>query len=180
VVGAWPYRIGMENSSHRGSFQFDEGPRGTASATEFVISSGSLYNLTVLQVIGGFREDFSSTRSTLSGASRSIVGLYLLDRQCRANASPARQGIIRVPLINMHLARQCIRLYTYVRTRRPCCACRHVPRRWKLRILPYMLGQSVVYTVGLARKRRQVVRALGQDTLMDFASDSGRGDGFLQ
>ena len=162
VVGALPI---APNEAHKPPRVFRDRmvqTHGTAWPTEFVISSGSLFDLTILYRVGDFREDFFIDAIDIEWCFRA----QSLGYTCWIDSAilmPHRlgQGIIQVPVLNMRLAKQVpSRLYTYVRNQTAMLRLSHVPSHWKLRILPYMLAQSVIYTAVSQGQRRTVLRAL--------------------
>jgi rhamnosyltransferase len=129
---------------------------------EFVISSGSLIDLTVCQSIGGFREDFFIDAIDIEWCFRAQSQGYTcwIDE---AVCMPHRlgEGVIRVPGVGWRLAKQSPgRLYTYVRNQIAMLRLPHVPRSWRLRIVPYILVQGAIYLIVTHGSRWRVARAL--------------------
>jgi rhamnosyltransferase len=120
---------------------------GSAWPATFVISSGSLLDLDALPEVGAFREDFFIDAIDIEWCFRAWSRGYT----CWIDNSvlmPHRlgQGTIRIPFLGMHLARQPpSRLYTYVRNQTAMLRLSHIRLSWRLRIVPYLVFQGMVY-----------------------------------
>ncbi|CAH2601750.1 dTDP-rhamnosyl transferase RfbF [Rhodovastum atsumiense] len=134
---------------------------GTLHPAEFAISSGSLINLDAFEQLGGFRTDFFIDAVDIEWCFRAWRQGY----SCWIDSTaimPHRlgQGIIRIPVLGMLLARQPpARLYTYVRNQVAMMREGLAPLRWRLRLLPYLFVQGVAYWVAYRGKRVRVLRA---------------------
>ena len=127
---------------------------------EFVISSGSLLDLGAFAAVGAFREDFFIDAVDIEWCFRAWArhfSCWMVPPQ----PMPHRlgQGVLRVPLLGLRLARQPPRrLYTYVRNQVAMLRLGWVPLRWKCRVLPYMAVQSAIH-LAATRGDGQVLRA---------------------
>jgi len=162
VVGALPVSESEKFKPPREFTDASHQRRDTARPSEFVISSGSLYDLGVLAKVGGFRADFFIDAIDIEWCFRAQSMGY----SCwidEAVKMPHRlgDGVIRLPLMDVRLTKQApSRLYTYVRNQIAMLRMDHVPQRWKLRVLPYMMVQSAIYTAASRGTRGRVMRAL--------------------
>lgn len=132
-------------------------------ATDFVISSGSLVILSAFETVGPFRDDFFIDgvdiewcfRAWKKGFSCWIV----LDAAMEHRLG---RGTIIVPVFGISIPIQPpSRLYTYVRNQVHMLSMAHVPLRWKLKIIPYISLQAVVYALS-SRSRRASLVAIGR------------------
>lgn len=150
---------------------------GTAWPAEFLISSGSLLDLDVFDAIGPFREDFFIDAIDIEWCFRAWARGY----SCWIDSAapmPHRlgQGTIRVKLLNMHLARQPpARLYTYVRNQIAMLRAPETPSRWKLRIVPYLCVQGLIYVIAGSGSRLSIARAFGQGLIDGLTGRMGAG-----
>jgi rhamnosyltransferase len=136
-----------------------EAPEG-ARPLQFLISSGTLLDLEAWAAIGWFREDFFIDAIDIEWCFRAWArhfSCWMMPGQ----PMPHRlgQGVLRVPLLGMRLARQPpARLYTYVRNQAAMLRLPSVPLRWKCRLLPYMAVQAAVHLLA-SHGDRQTLRA---------------------
>jgi rhamnosyltransferase len=134
---------------------------GSAWPATFVISSGSLLDLDACAEIGPFREDFFIDAIDIEWCFRSWSRGFScwIDSAVRM---PHRlgQGTIRLPLLGMHLVRQPpSRLHTYVRNQVAMLRLPHIPVSWRLRIVPYLMFQGLIYFAMCRGLRWKTVRA---------------------
>lgn len=141
------------------------GPDGTAPfrAVDFVISSGSLVSVAAYQTIGPFRDDFFIDAVDIEWCFRAwhrgFSCWVALDAQMEHRLG---RGSIAVPLLRLKLPVQPpTRLYTYVRNQVRMLAMRHVPLRWKAKMIPYIGFQAVVYALK-GRHRSYALTAIGR------------------
>jgi len=162
VVGAHAISTNLEQHKPPRIFHNKAVSRhASAWPAEFVISSGSLIDLAAYREIGPFREDFFIDAIDLEWCFRAqSVGYTCWIDDAVEMPHQLGQGVIRLPILDMRLARQePSRLYTYARNQMAMLRLQHVPWRWKRRIIPYLMLQSVVYIAASAGKRRNVLRA---------------------
>lgn len=161
VVAPLPVSADIEQFKSPRIFRKYAKSYGSLRSAEFVISSGSLLDLKAFKQIGRFREDFFIDVIDIEWCFRSWARGY----SCWIDSAvlmPHRlgQGTIRVPIVNMLLTRQSpARIYTYVRNQIVMLHLPHTPLRWKLRILPYLMIQCVIYLVAYSGVRRNIIRA---------------------
>lgn len=134
---------------------------GSAWPATFVISSGSLLDLDACTEIGPFREDFFIDAIDIEWCFRAWSRGFScwIDSAVRM---PHRlgQGTIRLPLLGIHLVRQPpSQLHTYVRNQVAMLRLLHIPVSWRLRIVPYLLFQGLVYFAMCRGRRWETVRA---------------------
>ena len=135
----------------------------TVRAVDFVISSGSLVSVSAYEAVGPFRDDFFIDavdiewcfRAWHRGFSCWVARDALMEHRLG-------QGSIAVPMLRLKLPVQPPhRLYTYVRNQVRMLAMRHVPLRWKVKMVPYICLQAVVYAVK-GRHRAYALKAIGR------------------
>ena len=134
---------------------------GTLLPAEFAISSGSLVNLHAFAKLGVFREDFFIDAIDIEWCFRAWHKGYSCWMDKHA-VMPHRlgQGIIRIPVVGMLLARQNpARLYTYVRNQVAMIREDVAPLRWKVKLLPYLALQGLVYLLAYRGERMRVMKA---------------------
>lgn len=132
-------------------------------AVDFAISSGSLVSLAAYTSVGPFREDFFIDAIDIEWCFRAWHAGFSCWAAMEASM-PHRlgQGAIEVPLIKLKLTEQPpARLYTYVRNQMRMLSLRHVPMRWKLKVLPHMALQAVTYAVR-SNEKRASLSAMGR------------------
>jgi len=163
LIGPLPVSADKQHLKPPRQFSNRSAPSGgTLWPTEFAISSGSLISLPVFEKIGAFREDFFIDAIDIEWCFRAWNRGF----SCWIDSTtimPHRlgQGTIRVPILGMLLARQPpARFYTYVRNQIAMVRECSVPRYWRLRIIPYLLLQGVVYWIASGGQRHRVLRAL--------------------
>lgn len=161
VVAPLPVSVDSEHFKSPRIFRKYAKVHGSLRSAEFVISSGSLLDLKAFKQIGRFREDFFIDAIDIEWCFRSWSRGY----SCWIDSAvlmPHRlgQGVIRVPIVNMLLTRQLpSRFYTYIRNQVAMLRLPHTPLCWKLRILPYLMAQCVIYLVVSQGLRRNIFRA---------------------
>jgi rhamnosyltransferase len=164
LVGPLAVSAGREDFKPPRRFRYRAARQyGSAWQAEFVLSSGSLLDLDAFVEIGPFREDFFIDAIDIEWCFRSRARGYScwIDSAVRM---PHRLGLgtLRLPFVNMYLARQPpLRLYTYVRNQVAMLRLAHVPLKWKLRIVPYMIFQGTTYFIACAGARRRILYAFG-------------------
>lgn len=135
---------------------------GSLWPAEFVISSGSLIDIAMWKWVGPFQDAFFIDAIDIEWcfhAQAKNVTCWMDDSVTMIHRLGA--GVIRVPLVNWMLAKQPPeRLYTYVRNQLAMLSLRHVPSRWRRRIIPYLIVQSIIYIATARGERRNVIRAL--------------------
>jgi rhamnosyltransferase len=136
-------------------------PRGNIIPVESVISSGSLINGAAFREVGPFRDDFFIDAVDIEWCLRArSKGFTCWMATDVLLCHRLGQGIIRLPVIGMHLVRQPPeRAYTFVRNSLVMFRLGHVSPSWKARaaarLLAYTVGQ-IIYSP----RRRSAVRAL--------------------
>lgn len=114
------------------------GDVGSATPVAYVITSGSLINLTLYREVGPFRSDFFIDaidtewcfRAWARGASCWVEDAARMQHRIGA-------GVVRS--IGPAIPRQALfRLYAYVRNQMHCLTLAHVPALWKLRIFAHV------------------------------------------
>jgi len=139
----------------------DGSPRVVAA--DFVISSGSLVALDAFDAVGPFREDFFIDGLDIEWCFRAWHRGYscwvALDAPMEHRLG---RGVLTVPLLRLSVPEQPpSRLYTYVRNQVHMLGMIHVPLRWKLRMLPYIGLQTMIYAMN-GRYRRHALVAIGR------------------
>ncbi|WP_072396135.1 glycosyltransferase [Hyphomicrobium sp. CS1GBMeth3] len=132
-------------------------------AVDFAISSGSLVSLAAYEAVGPFREDFFIDAIDIEWCFRAWhAGLSCWTAMDAPMPHRLGQGGLEIPLTRLKLAQQPpSRLYTYVRNQVRMLGLRHVPMRWKLKILPYIGLQAAAYALK-GNKRRASLSAIGR------------------
>jgi rhamnosyltransferase len=182
VVGARPVQPRKTRTRFKATRLFARRSRTGlpgAMAVDFVVSSGSLVSLSAYEAVGPFREDFFIDAIDIEWCFRAWHKGY----SCwAALGAPMEhhlgEGVLKVPLTGVTLTlQQPQRLYTYVRNQVRMLGLRHVPLRWKMRILPYIGLQTAVYAVK-GENRRDALSAIGRgfrDGLVLAVSKPGGG-----
>ncbi|ALA20501.1 MULTISPECIES: glycosyltransferase [Chelatococcus] len=132
-------------------------------AVDFVISSGSLVSIAAYQAVGPFRDDFFIDAVDIEWCFRAWHRGFScwVARDARMEHRLGR-GSIAVPLLRLTLPVQPpTRLYTYVRNQVRMLAMRHVPLRWKAKMLPYIGLQAIVYALK-GRRRSYALTAIAR------------------
>lgn len=148
-------------------------------AVDFVVSSGSLVSRAAYDAVGPFREDFFIDAIDIEWCFRAWDKGYSCWTALEAPMEHhLGQGAMRLPLTGLTLTVQRpARLYTYVRNQVRMLGLRHVPLGWKLRILPYIGLQTLVYAVK-GETRRESLSAIGRGLRDGIRlALSGAGDG---
>ncbi|WP_159993181.1 glycosyltransferase family 2 protein [Roseomonas sp. 18066] len=163
VIGPHPVAAGgSATKTPRLFLRHGSAPVDGARPLEFLISSGSLLDLAAFEAIGGFRDDFFIDAVDIEWCFRAWArhfSCWMLP----GLAMPHRlgQGLVRVPLIGLQLARQpCFRLYTYARNQTAMLRLDHVPLRWKLKLFPYIAIQAAIHCV--VRRDTAALRAFAR------------------
>jgi len=132
-------------------------------AADFVISSGSLVSIAAYHVVGPFRDDFFIDAVDIEWCFRAWHRGFScwVARDARMEHRLGR-GSISLPLLGLKLSVQPPnRLYTYVRNQFRMLAMRHVPLRWKAKMVPYIGFQAIVYAL-TGRRRCYALTAIGR------------------
>lgn len=133
----------------------------TILPADYIISSGSLIDLTALGDIGGFREDFFIDAIDVEWCFRAWQNGF----SCWIDSAvkmPHRFGTdrVRIPFTRLFLVRQPPpRLYTYVRNRIAMIAGNGGPAWWRWTSVAYLMLQGIAYWAAYSGERRRVVKA---------------------
>jgi len=163
VVGPRPISPRLRGAEFKSVHLFKRGRHGHSArvvAADFVISSGSLILLDAFDKVGLFREDFFIDgidiewcfRAWSKGYSCWIVLDALMEHRLG-------RGMLTVPFTGFSVPIQPpYRLYTYVRNQIHMLGFNHVPLRWKIKVVPYIVLQALVYALK-GRHRRMSLAA---------------------
>lgn len=166
VVGPRPIGPRIQSAEFKNVRLFKR-PRNVSSphilAADFVISSGSVVMLDAFEAIGPFREDFFIDGIDIEWCfrawSKGFSCWIALDAFMEHRLG---RGVLTFPIIGFPVPRQPpSRLYTYVRNQIHMLGMRHVPLRWKLKVIPYIGLQAFVYALR-GNPRRLSLVAIGR------------------
>ena len=136
--------------------------KGANHPVEFLISSGSLIDCGAFDAIGPFREDFFIDAVDIEWCLRAwSMGYSCWMATDLKMEHELGAGIIRIPLVNVLLAKQPPRrIYCFIRNQLAMLRLPHVPVRWKIRVVPQLIlhsGAQVAHADSHARMLRSVL-----------------------
>lgn len=143
------------------------GPAGFAGGTGgidrvgFVISSGSLIDIAAFRVAGPFRADFFIDAIDIEWCLRAGSAGYscwMATDQPMAHRLGA--GVIRIPLIDVHLVRQPPgRITTFIRNQLAMFRPAHIPLAWKARAALMLTVHSIAQVIASRQKRAMLMQS---------------------